>query len=119
MDWLHSPATKHSGTVPLCMDYAAPLRPVKQKRHWSFFAIIPNEDCWVSMCRMRWKLIPKATNAIFLQRVDCIAAFIPKECLACGPPGSIVLIAHHACQKNGIKWLYGIFILLEMFLTWK
>src|SRR5215203_4649932 len=119
MDWLHSPATKHSGTVPLCMDYAAPLRPVKQKRHWSFFAIIPNEDCWVSMCLMRWKLIPKATNAIFLQRVDCIAAFIPKECLACGPLVLLVLIVHRVYQKNGMKWHCAIFIRSEMSLILK
>src|SRR5688572_5548331 len=110
MDWLHSPATKHSGIVPPCMDYAAPLQPVKQKRHWNFFAIIPGEDCWVSMYLMRWKLIPKATSVIFLQKVVCIAAFLQKECLACGHSGSIVLIAHHACRQHGIKWLYAIFI---------
>src|SRR6187401_1502525 len=101
MDLLHLPATKHSGIVPPCMDYAAPLQPVKQKRHWNFFAIIPNEDYWVSMYLMRWKLIPKATSGIFLQRVVCIAAFIQKECLACGPLVLPVLIVHPAYQKNG------------------
>src|SRR6187401_3815528 len=114
MAWHHSPATKHSGIVPPCMDYAAPLQPVKQKRHWSFFAIIPNEDCWVNMCLMRWKLIPKATNGIFQQRVDCIAAFIPKECWACGLRVLPVLTLHPACQKNGMQWQCEIFIRLEM-----
>src|SRR5688572_12467950 len=101
------------------MDCAAPLQPVKQKRHWNFFAIIPGEDCWASMCLMQWKLIPKATSGIFQQKVVCIVAFLQKECLACGHSGSIVLIAHPACPQHGTKWLYAIFIHSENFLISK
>ena len=81
--------------------------------------LFQDEDCWVSMCLMRWKHIPKATSGIFLQRVVCIAAFIPKECLACGPSVLIVLIAHPAYQQHGMKWHCAIFIHLEIYLISK